>query len=545
MLSVPRSTWVGILALAIVLGGIMWWLLAKNSRVVLSSGEDPYKENAGAIEKTQEKTSEQAAMKQKTFSSPLAGRWFAADPEELRAEIRNYFESAASMPQKDIIALVLPHAGYMYSGRTAAAGVKMASGKTYNRILVMGPSHRLPMENIASVPDYTHFETPLGQIALDADFIQKLKEDPHFRTVPGAFEYEHSVQIEVPLLQETFHDFRLVPVVVGQLDAATAKSMGDTLRKLVDTDTLVVVSSDFTHYGPNYGYLPFRENEAENLKKLDMGAFAFIEKKDAEGFLGYIHETGATICGASPIAVLLNLLPQEAAVSLVQYDTSGALMKDFTNSVSYLSIACAGSWPQQDSQPQGLSSSGSLTEEDKRRLLELARKTLNYALEHRKTPKPEDLGVEITPGMKQIMGAFVTLKKNGELRGCIGEIFPQRPVYEAVMAQTLNAAFEDPRFPPVRADELQDISFEISAYAEGPRPVASYEDIQLGRDGIVLEKQGRRALFLPQVAPEQGWDLPTTLEHLSRKAGLPPDAWKEGAKFSVFQAIVFGEEPES
>jgi len=487
---------------------------------------------------------EKTTMEKKTFSSPLAGRWFPADPRELASDIQSYIDTASSEPLPDVIALILPHAGYVYSGRAAAAGLKTVQNKSFKRVIVMGPSHRAFLENAACVPDLTHFSTPLGEVALDQEFAEKLRSDEHFRAIPNVFEYEHSVQIEVPLLQKVLGTFALVPIVVGQVDAEAAQQMAQVLQQYIDQDTLVVVSSDFTHYGPNYGYMPFHDNEAENLKALDMGAFAFIKKKDATGFLGYIRETGATICGASPIAILLNMLPDNTSVRLVQYDTSGALMHDYTNSVSYLSIAVTGKWHKNGAETpstQIAEKTEVLSEDDKRRLLELARKTLVYAFDHRETPTPEQLGIELTENMKQVMGAFVTIKKHGELRGCIGEIYPQRPLYQAVIAQALNAAFEDPRFPPVHKEELPDLTFEISAYAEGPKPVSSYNDIRLGIDGIVIEKQGRRALFLPQVAPEQGWDLPTTLEHLCRKAGLPTDAWKEGASFSTFQAIIFKE----
>ena len=145
-----------------------------------------------------------------------------------------------------------------------------------------------------------------------------------------------------------------------------------------------------------------------------------------------------------------------------------------------------------------------------------------------------------TPAMQEVMGAFVTLHKHGQLRGCIGEIFPRRPLMEAVADQAVNAAFKDPRFPKLREDELELIDLEISALT-APRTVAGYRDIELGKHGIVLYKGGRSAVFLPQVAPEQGWDLETTLTHLSMKAGLGPDDWKNGCEFQVFEAIVFSE----
>jgi AmmeMemoRadiSam system protein A len=181
-----------------------------------------------------------------------------------------------------------------------------------------------------------------------------------------------------------------------------------------------------------------------------------------------------------------------------------------------------------------------LDSQDKELLLKLAGKTLEYYMKNNKMPAPEELGIKITDGMKQVMGAFVTLHKNGRLRGCIGEIIPRRPLYQAVMAQAVNSALRDWRFPQVTEKELPEIDFEISALSPS-KPVDSYNDIVIGKNGMTIYKNGRSAVFLPQVAPEQGWGLAETLTHLSVKAGLPPDAWKEGAKFTVFEAIVFGE----
>jgi len=178
--------------------------------------------------------------------------------------------------------------------------------------------------------------------------------------------------------------------------------------------------------------------------------------------------------------------------------------------------------------------------EDRAALLQLARATIAYYLQHHRTARAEDLGVPITDGMRRLAGGFVTLHKHGQLRGCIGEIAPERELYRVVHDQALNAAFRDPRFPPLQADELDEVDIEISVLTP-PQPVASWQEIEVGRHGVILQKSGRSAVFLPQVAPEQGWDRETMLTHLSMKAGLPPDAWREGARFEVFEAIVFGE----
>jgi AmmeMemoRadiSam system protein A len=200
-------------------------------------------------------------------------------------------------------------------------------------------------------------------------------------------------------------------------------------------------------------------------------------------------------------------------------------------------MAFTGKWPKPG---KGQVRRTVLTENDKKNLLKLARKTLFYYMKYGKIPAPKELGIIITPNMKKKMGVFVTLHKNGMLRGCIGEIFPRRPLYEAIMHQAINSALRDYRFPRVTEQEIPDLEFEISALTP-PKAVSSYRDIVIGKDGMTISKDGHFAVFLPQVAPEQGWDLEQTLTHLSRKAGLSPNAWKTGANFTVFQAIVFNE----
>jgi len=472
--------------------------------------------------------------------SSLAGTWYQADPEALRAEVAGCFAKAKAQPRGDAIALILPHAGYQYSGATAAGGLQTL-GRSYTRVVVIGPTHRLPMEDMFSVPRATHYETPLGRVPLDVEFAEKLLAYPLFRDVPAAYQQEHSVQIEVPLLQHKLRDFKLVPIVAGQCAPETVAQAGRILAGLIDADTLLVASSDFTHYGPQYQYVPFQESIPENLKQLDMGAFAFIEKRDARGLLAYRDRTGATICGCVPIAVLLETLGREAKAELVQYTTSGALLGNYSNSVSYLAAVFRGQWTG-STPPVPMARETVLSSEDKKQLLALARAAIRYALDHQRLPEPADLRFTASESMKPPRAAFVTLEKNGQLRGCIGDIFPQRPLYKSVMTNAIYAAFADRRFPQLQKDEYDRIKIEISALTP-PAPVASWRDIRIGIDGMVLKKDGHSAVFLPQVAPEQGWNLETTLQYLSEKAGLPTDAWKEGADFLVFQADVFGEEP--
>jgi len=503
-----------------------------------SAGPEPTSSPGSPESQTREPSPPSPA--DRVLVSSLAGRWYPGDRAELERAIRGYLEGADGERIEHVQALILPHAGYQYSGPTAAFGIRQIAGRAYRRVVVLGPSHRVAMENVASLPEATRLRTPLGEVPFDLEFLDALRRHPMFQDIPQAIEGEHSVEIEVPLLQEALGEFRLVPIVVGQLDADAARRMARILRGLVDRDTLVVASSDFTHYGRNFGYTPFREEIPENLRKLDLAAFEKIREKNVEGFLDFVAETGATICGRSPISVLLAMLPEESKAHVLRYDTSGALTHDFSSSVSYLAVAFEGAWTPADPASPA-STEPPLDGEDHARLLRLARRTIELALDTYRVPEVEETGIELTPGMKAIRGAFVTLEENGELRGCIGDIIPQRPLYRSVMINAIHAALNDRRFRPVTAEELPKLHIEISALTPQV-PVASAEEIVVGKHGVVLSKDGHRAVFLPQVAPEQGWSREEMLAHLARKAGLRADAWRDGAAFTVFEAEVFGEE---
>ncbi|MFH1371474.1 MAG: AmmeMemoRadiSam system protein B [Planctomycetota bacterium] len=508
--------------------GLFWYRLHVQ-KDALGLGQSP--QSAQAAEPPVEKT---------VLISPLGQMgWHAADANTLKSQIEGFFKKAEVQSSDDTIALISPHAGYAYSGQTAAFGVKAAKSK-YARVIVIGPSHQIPMQDVLSVPRVTHYKTLLGEIPLDTEFIEKLLQHPIFQDIPPAYKTEHSVFIQLPLLQYRLGDFKLVPIVAGQCSPETVQKAAEILKSLVDKDTLVVASSDFTHYGPNYDYVPFTQNIPDELKKLDMGAYDYIAKLDSAGFLKYCDKTGATICGRVPIAILLSMLPSDIKRTLLKYTTSGEITGDFTNSVSYFSIAFHGAW-QKQSDVKSAKTNAELTREDHKNLLLLARRAIEFYLKNNSVSAPAQFGIPVTDAMKVQRAAFVTLKKNSDLRGCIGEIFPSQSLYKSVVVNSINAAVNDWRFRPVTPDELSGIKIEISALTV-PHAINSYNQIRLGTDGIVLEKDGRKALFLPQVAPEQGWTLAETLTQLSLKAGLPSDGWKEGASFQVFQAEVFGEE---
>ncbi len=471
------------------------------------------------------------------LTSELAGIWYPEDPERLAREVDVYLDAVDARIAGSIIALLLPHAGYRYSGMVAAQGVKQIAGRSFSRVVVIGPSHRMALMDAVSIPNVDAVETPLGQIDIDRDFAEQLWINELFQSHAHAHINEHSVQIELPFLQRALGEFKLVPVVCGELCEQSAREIANTLLENIDSKTLIVISSDFTHYGRGFDYVPFTEDIPDNLRRLDTDAFRLIAEKNLSGFLDYIQETRATICGRSPIAVLLAMLPEFAKVHLLKYDTSGNLTGDWSHCVSYVSAVVTGEWPCACTDGLHCEREMVLSASDKIGLLQLARHCVTKQLQ----PDDPNPCLEITPPMQSIMGVFVTLHKYGRLRGCIGEIFPRRELYEAVKEQAVNAAFHDPRFPSLQREELDAVDIEISALTV-PHRVNSYSDIEIGKHGIVLYKGTRSAVFLPQVAIEQEWGLAETLTHLAMKAGLPPDGWQSDCEFHVFEAIVFGEQ---
>lgn len=481
--------------------------------------------------------------------SALAGGWYPADKTALRAAIDTCLASDGAPVQGRIGALVVPHAGYIYSGKVAGSGWRLIKPGAYDRVILLGPSHYGRFTGFC-VADVDAFATPLGIVAVDKPARDALRASPLHASAERAHGPEHCLEIQLPFLQTVLPNARIVPILTGAIDKDSAAQIAAALSAQITPRTLVVISTDFTHYGPNYDYLPFRDNIAENLRALDMGAVDAILAKDAGRFDTYCAEKSATICGRSPLSILLRLLPAEAKGVLVKYDTSGRITGDFTNSVSYVSLAFTwppAATPAAESAPAHKPAARELTADEKKFLLRLARRTIERHLAKEPDTAPDLSSFGSDSALRRRAGAFVTLKKHGDLRGCIGRIVePGREssvpqLYETVRIMSVQSAVADPRFPALTGAELKDVEIEISALTPC-EPIAGPADFQVGRDGIIIQKGYASAVFLPQVAPEQKWDRDQTLSHLCRKAGLPADEWKKpGMKFFTFTAQVFDE----
>ena len=338
----------------------------------------------------------------------------------------------------------------------------------------------------------------------------------------------------LPLLQTAVKDLGkgIVPILIGRADEATLTKMASAIRPAIDERTLIIVSTDFTHYGPNYRYVPFTENVQKNIAKLDGAAIDRILAMDRRGFVDFVQATRATICGRWAVATALEVFADRSDLEgvVLGYTASGAMLKDWTNSVSYAAIAlCRGA-------------AAPLTASEQDLLLRLARDQVREYLRSGKPLADVEKAYELTPRLKKRAPAFVTLTRAGRLRGCIGHVLPIEPLYQSVMRNAISAC-RDPRFvtDPVTAAEEPKLHVEISVLSRY-RMIGGIDEIKLGRDGLIIRRGNRQGLLLPQVPIQQKWDLDRYLVGLCRKAGLPADAWKSpDTRIFRFAAQVFGE----
>jgi AmmeMemoRadiSam system protein B/AmmeMemoRadiSam system protein A len=503
----------------------------------------------------------------RTRPSALAGSWYPEGRASLVAGAHFLLRLAAGAPTPGVVpvALVVPHAGWSYSGVAAATAFRLLKPGVFDRVVVLAPSHYGSFRGYA-LDDASAYRTPMGDVPLCDGALDALRgADAGLQA--GVGDKEHSVEIELPFLQATLGRFCLVPVLVGDTDEAVERAFAERLAKLDDGRTLFVFSSDFSHYGPRFDFQPFGALSPAvqpKIRAMNERAAELLAEVDARGFRGYLRETGNTICGRNGLATMLELLPRivpkARAVPLAHYASSDLPgMKD-DSAVSYVAMAFLRegapgttfgppltALPRlEDAPPE----TPALSADEGRRLVRLARSALTTHFFERDDLDGELAAWPTGPERERRQGVFVTLNRKdpaevraqGRLRGCIGQPEPTFPLYYGTVQAALDAALRDPRFEPVTAAELGRLEIEVTVLS--PRkPVASWRDIRLGTHGIVLQKGGKAALFLPQVAPEQGWTIEQTLEALSEKAGLPPDGWKDGASFSVFTGQAFGEHP--
>lgn len=459
----------------------------------------------------------------------VAGSFYPGSKNELEATIRALLNQAEIIPStQSAKILIVPHAGISYSGRVAAWGFKQVANKNYTRIILLGASHRSFFTH-ASVFEKGIWETPLGKVEIDQNLAKKIIDNKEILADNTPHQDEHSLEIELIFLQKVLGSFKIVPILLSQTSGELIDNLAQKISQNLDGKTLLVVSTDLSHYPP---YEIANKVDNETIKGILTGKVKEFEKTiqnlESQGYPGV--ETCA--CGAEAVKTALKVGEiLDLEFKKIKYENSGDVSGEKSQVVGYGAIVGYGKATA--TQP--------LDEEFKKEALEIARKTLEEYLASPLTPL-----TPFTPKNKSLLeplGCFITLRNKGELRGCIGEFEPSQPLYKVIQKMAIEAATNDPRFLPVSAKELPEITIEISVMTP-KKKIDNWQEIELGKHGVVVQKGFRAGTFLPQVATETGWDLEEFLSHLcAEKAGLPSDCYKDpSTDLFIFEAQIFEEE---
>jgi AmmeMemoRadiSam system protein B/AmmeMemoRadiSam system protein A len=454
-------------------------------------------------------------------TSTHAGTWYPGTQEDLNKMIQGFLKNTRGKVHGEIFGLISPHAGYIYSGPVAAFAYKTIEGMEFDDVIIIGPSHYHGFYG-ASVDTVAGRETPLGKIEFDGKCARALIHDNKDIVYEApAHAKEHSTEIQVPFLQTVLTKFKVVEIIMGSHDYKTCEMLSNAILKAcAGKKILVVASSDLSHYHP--------QKEAERLDQLVIDA---VSRYDPNVLSNRLSTDSCEACGGGPMITAMLITKKLGATKAkpVMYATSGAISGDYSQVVGYLAAV----FYKEKETTVGIGLG--FTEEEKIQLKEIARKSVEAAVRGKELSVIKD----ISEKLKEPYGVFVTLNKHGNLRGCIGRIIGDQPLYVSVQQMAKAAALEDPRFSPVAEKELVDLEIEISVLTPLEQ-VKNFEEIVIGRDGLYITKDYNSGLLLPQVAAEYGWTVEEFLEETCHKAGLPYDAYKsKNTKIFKFSAEVF------
>ena len=466
-----------------------------------------------------------------------ANRFYTGDARELSEEVDSFLALHRNDAKySNVAALIVPHAGYYFSGNVAASAyMAIDPKKPYKRIFLLGPSHHEWLDGASVNTEADWYATPLGQVKVDHEMTVALTNTiatPHSQRENSVFCYrseahdrEHCLEVQLPFLQRSFKEVPpIVPIVISTNDYEKLKRIAEVLKPYFTDENLFVISSDFSHY-PSY----------EDACEVDAKTGKAIATGDVEEFIATINANArsgkrnlaTSACGEFAIITLMLMLDRQYEVKHLMYQNSGDIDNhDHSRVVGYHSFAIL----HKDNM------SFALSDADKKALKEIAFNSIRDSLDGKPIAQPT-LTSYLSP-LTSKCGTFVSLHKHGHLRGCIGHFGEDYPLYEIVAEMARAAAFEDPRFMPVTRDELDDLDIEISVLTP-MRRIQGLDEFELHRHGIYIKKGYRSGTFLPQVADEVNWTKEEFVGHCSQdKAGLGWDGWRD-AELYVYEAIIF------
>jgi len=424
----------------------------------------------------------------------VAGQFYPASPSQLKAMIKGLVDEEAV--KEEVIGLVSPHAGYVYSGPVAGAVISRTRFK--DTFIIMGPNHTGRGEPF-SIMTQGEWQTPLGKVEIDSELgKQILATSSHLQEDHIAHQYEHSIEVQLPFLQYFKKDIKFVPIMFAYATGAICQEIGRELAQAIkelNREVVIIASSDMTHYEPQ-----------ASAQRKDTQAIEAILDLNEEELSKRVQELDITMCGYAPTVSLISAAKELGAkeAELVRYQTSGDITDDYTSVVGYAGIIIKGMSP----------------------LARLAKQTVETFVKEGKTPQPE----ELTPEMRERAGVFVSIHKLGGLRGCIGTFEPtQANVAEEIITNAISSATRDPRFPPIAPEELKDLSYSVDVLTQ-PEPIASKDQLDPKKYGVIVECGFRRGLLLPDLEEVDTVDYQINI--CRQKAGIMPD---EPVKLYRFQ----------
>ena len=455
----------------------------------------------------------------------VAGKFYPADKGELSRTIDSYLKDYKVIGgEGELVALIVPHAGYEYSGKVAGYAYKQLTNKSFDTVIIMGPSHYSLFDGISVMPS-GEYATPLGKVKIDNEMASSLMANsPKIRYAEEAWNKEHSVENQIPFLQKTMRNFKIVPLIFGYQSLENCEAMASAIIMSIGNlpagrhgkRVLLIASTDLSHY-----------HTYEVSNTMDAVAIDAISKGDVNTLVEKLSTGECEMCGYGPVITAMLAADRLGANSyeILKYGDSGDVTGDKSAVVGYLSAAIY-------RRPLVLD------DLEKSRLLEIARKTLeSYLIDKH---KPDFIIYE--KNLQQKSGVFVTLTKEGQLRGCIGYLKAVRPLYIAVSDMAVAAATEDTRFTAVTTEELPAVKIEISVLSPMTK-ISSTNEVFVGRHGLLIVNGMQSGVLLPQVATENKWNREQFLENVCYKAGLPVSALNDpNTVLYVFSADVFHEE---
>lgn len=458
----------------------------------------------------------------------VAGQFYPQDSPQLNNQLNTLLAQTELLETEDQLRiLIVPHAGLDYSGRTAAQGFKQITKGNFSRFILLGASHKLSF-NHAAVYQAGRWQTPLGLVAIDQPLASALIDSPQQIIADSAAHApEHSLEVEVIFLQKLVDNFTIVPILLSQPSDELIENLAHKIVPLLDDQTLLVISTDLSHY-PAWEIA--NQVDQQTITAILSGKKENLEKTVSKLENASHPNLDTCACGYQPLRVALRIaeLLNISSFKNINYENSGDVVGNKNRVVGYAAI---GAW----SDELKLSYLNQAAQEE---ALQIARQTLTQYLNQNQTPslKPHQ------QDLFQSLGAFVTLKKHHQLRGCIGSFQPNKPLFQVIQEMVIAAATQDQRFPKVTPNELSDISIEISVMTP-KRKISNWQEIILGEHGVVIEKNHHSGTFLPQVALESGWSREEFLRQLcTQKAGLTPDCYQDpGVNLYLFEAQVFEE----